>query len=137
MTTHSFDPRRDRWIPWVFVGLMLLVVVVNGVMVALALSTFTGITTQRPYDRGRNYNDVLPEAARQQALGWLPTVEFAGGQLRVRVRDAAGAPVPGWLEGILQRPLARDVLALEFHPAGQGAWVAEIVPPLPGQWEAA
>lgn len=134
--TENFDPRRGRWIPWVFVGLMGLVVVVNGVMVIFALSTFTGITTPRPYDRGRTYNDVLEEAARQEALGWQPQVEFAGGQLRVRVRDAVGAPVQGRLAGVLQRPLARDALPLEFRPAGLGAWVAEVAPPLPGQWEA-
>ena len=53
MTTKPFDPRRSRWIPAVFIGLMLLVVVVNGTMAWLALSSFTGVTTPRAYDRGR------------------------------------------------------------------------------------
>ncbi len=132
----AFDPRRSRWIPWAFVGAMLLVVVVNGLMAALALSTFTGVTTPRPYDRGRTYNDVLAEAARQDALGWRGSVELAEGQLRVRVSDARGAAVTGVLEGILQRPLTRQALPLAFIAAGPGLWLAEAQPALPGQWEA-
>ncbi len=136
MSARNFDPSRGRWIPWVFVGLMLMVVVVNGGMAWVALSTFTGVTTPHAYDRGRTYNDVLAEAARQDALGWRGTVTLEGGVLRVRVADRAGAPVQGRLEGILQRPLTREATALEFSPAGAGVWQAEASPPLPGQWEA-
>ncbi len=136
MMTRSFDPRRGRWIPWVFVGGMLLVVVVNGGMAWLALSTFTGVTTPRAYDRGRTYNDVLQEAARQDAMGWRGEVVLADGVLRLRVVDAAGAPVAGRVEGLLQRPLTRQTHPLEFQPAGSGRWIAEAEPALPGQWEA-
>ena len=41
MNSQTFDPKRSRWIPWVFVGGMLLVVVVNGVLIFSAISTFT------------------------------------------------------------------------------------------------
>jgi nitrogen fixation protein FixH len=115
---------------------MLLVVVVNGGMAWLALSTFTGVTTPRAYDRGRTYNDVLAEAARQDAMGWKPEVTLTNGVLRLRVVDAAGAPVAGRVEGILQRPLTREAHALDFRPAGQGRWQADAAPGLPGQWEA-
>lgn len=132
----GFDPRRSRWIPWAFVGFMLLVVAVNGVMAALALGTFTGVTTPRAYDRGRTYGDVLHEAARQDALGWQAEVRLADGVLRVQVRDAAGRAVEGRLDGVLQRPLTRDALVLAFAPEGRGAWAAPARAPLPGQWEA-
>ena len=39
---RPFDPTRGRWIPWVFVGMMLLVFVVNGALIVSAVSTFTG-----------------------------------------------------------------------------------------------
>ncbi|MCZ8150271.1 MAG: FixH family protein, partial [Roseomonas sp.] len=63
-TSRDFDPNRSRWIPWAFVGGMTVVVLVNLVLVYAALSTFTGVTTGRSYDRGRAYNLVLEEAAR-------------------------------------------------------------------------
>ena len=42
---HVIEPRRSAWIPWVFVGGMLLVVAVNGVLIVAAVDTFTGVTT--------------------------------------------------------------------------------------------
>ena len=46
MSSHrTVRPRRSAWIPWVFVGGMLLVVAVNGVLIVAAVGTFTGVTT--------------------------------------------------------------------------------------------
>lgn len=136
MTTGNFDPRRSRWIPGVFIGLMLLVVVVNGCMAWLALRSFTGVTTPRAYDRGRTYNDVLAEAARQDALGWRAEVSLADATLRLHVTDAAGNPLAGSVEGLLQRPLTAQSYPLEFRPVAPGRWQANAMPGLPGQWEA-
>jgi len=136
MSDRPFDPRRGRWIPWMFVGAMLMVVVVNGIMAFIALSTFTGVSTPRAYDRGLTYNDVLQEAARQDALGLRAAVTLRDGALSVTVRDAAGVPATGRLAGALQRPLTRETVALEFVPAGPGQWLAEAAPGRPGQWEA-
>lgn len=135
-STTEHDPRRGRWIPWAFVGAMALVVVVNAVMVWFALSTFTGVTTARPYDRGRTYNDVLAEAARQEALGWRSTVRLAGDTLVVQVRDPSDAPVQGELLGALHRPLTREAIPLHFRDAGYGRWVAPLAELPAGQWEA-
>ena len=136
MKAPNFDPRRSRWIPAVFIGLMLLVVVVNGSMAWLALRSFTGVTTPRAYDRGRTYNDVLAEAARQDALGWRAEVSLTDATLRLHVTDAAGTPVAGRIEGLLQRPLTAQAYPLEFRPAAPGRWQADAAPGLPGQWEA-
>jgi nitrogen fixation protein FixH len=136
MTAQSFDPRRSRWIPWAFVGGMLLVVVVNAVMVWFALSTFTGVSTPRAFDRGRTYNDVLEEAARQDALGWRARVSLAGGIVTVEIRDRADAPVHGQLLGALHRPLNREALPLHFSEYGPGRFTAEAVNLPAGQWEA-
>jgi nitrogen fixation protein FixH len=99
------EPRRSAWIPWVFVGGLLLVVAVNAVLVVTAIGTFTGVTTGKAYDRGRAYNHVLAEAARQDALGWTDGVTLSAGVLRVVVRDREGNPVAGRLEGVLRRPV--------------------------------
>lgn len=129
------DPRRSRWIPWVFVGGMLLVLLVNVGMVVSALTTFTGVTTGRAYDKGRAYNHVLEEAARQDALGWRPTLAVAGRTLRLAVLDRTGQPVPGRVEGVLHRPMdgLRLPLALAAVAAG---WTADVAAAQPGLWEA-
>lgn len=132
----NHDPTRSRWIPWAFVGGMMLVVVVNAVMVWFALSTFTGVSTPRAYDRGRTYNDVLAEAARQDALGWQARVTLAGGIVTVDIRDPQNAPVHGELLGALHRPLNREAVPLHFREVGPGRFTAEVVNLPAGQWEA-
>lgn len=130
------DPRRSRWIPWVFVGGMLLVVVVNGGLVFAALSTFTGVTTGKSFDRGRTYNQVLAEAARQQALGWQAQLVMKDGLLTVSVLNRDGGAVSGMLDGHLQRPLDGSQVALSFRRTGAGRFESPAVLPMAGQWEA-
>ena len=96
---RPFDPARGRWIPWVFVGMMLLVFVVNGALIVSAVSTFTGTTTGQSYDRGRAYNHVIEEARRQAALGWTPRVDLASGRLSVGSPIGPGSPSPGGWRG--------------------------------------
>jgi nitrogen fixation protein FixH len=136
MQGGPFDPKRSRWIPWAFVGGMLTVVAVNLVLVYFAITTFTGVTVPHAYERGRHYEAVLAEAARQDALGWRAEVTFEGGQLSVVATDRDGRPVPGRIEGVLRRPLERLELPLHFGPRGSGRWAASVLPPEHGQWEA-
>lgn len=124
--------RKSRWIPWIFVGGMMVVVVVNGFMAFYAISTFTGLTTGQAYDRGRAYNDVLEEAARQDALGWTPLVRLEGERLRVSVTDSTGAAVEGMLQGYLLRPIEGTRVELGATSPRQGYELPALVP---GQWE--
>ena len=133
---RDFDPNRSRWIPWVFVGGMAVVVLVNLVLVYAALSTFTGVTTGKSYDRGRAYNQVLAEAARQDALGWSARVTLEGGVLSVVATDREGLPVGGRVQGVLHRPLEGAEIPLDFAAAGPGRFIAAAAPPATGQWEA-
>lgn len=136
MEQAPHDPRRSRWIPWAFVGAFLVVFVVNGLMIYYAISTFTGVTVPRAYERGRGYEAVIEEAARQDALGWQVELRLAGGALGVVATDREGRPVPGRIEGVLMRPLEGTELPLTFAPRGGGRWAAEVQPPQRGQWEA-
>jgi nitrogen fixation protein FixH len=134
--SDDFDPKRSNWIPWAFVGGMALVVVVNLVLIYAALSTFTGVTTGKSYDRGRSYNQVLAEAARQDALGWTTQVALEGRVLSVIARDRDGLPLGGRVEGVLIRPLEGAELRLDFATAGPGRFIAFAELPAAGQWEA-
>jgi nitrogen fixation protein FixH len=132
----DYDPRRSRWIPWAFVGAFGVIISVNAVLVYAALTTFTGVTTERSYDRGRAYNQVIAEAARQDVLGWRPAVALADGVLTVSVTDREGLPVGGRMEGVLVRPLEGAALNLDFAAAGPGRFLAFAPLPAKGQWEA-
>jgi nitrogen fixation protein FixH len=136
MSTTMTEPRRSSWIPWVFVGGMLVVVAVNAVLVVASISTFTGLTVGGAYDRGRAYNQVLAEAARQDALGWRAEVAAEGGLLRVTVTDREGLPVPGRLDGVLRAPLEGAELPLALVATAPGRWQAAFEAPRAGQWEA-
>lgn len=128
--------RKSGWIPWVFVGGMGVVVAVNAVLITRAVGTFTGVTTGRAYDRGRAYNDVLAEAARQEALGWRAAIsQPRGGELLVSITDRDGAGVPGLLQAELLRPLDGERVALQAV-AAQGRFALALPDGLrPGQWE--
>jgi nitrogen fixation protein FixH len=131
-------PRRSRWIPWVFVGGMLVVTGVNAVLIVASTSTFTGLTTGAAYDKGRAYNHVLEEAARQKALGWQARLALRGGMLQLTAGGRDGAPLPAGvaLSGLLRRPLSGEELPLDWLPLGGGAWQAALPGAAPGQWEA-
>ncbi len=133
-TLHT---NRSRWIPWVFAGAMLAVVAVNGVLITAAVTTFTGTTVGHAYDRGRTYNNVLEEAARQQALGWTATIAWSEGVvlLDARGRDGAALPPDTVVTGRLERPLESLALRLAWQPLGEGRWIAPVMLPEPGQWQ--
>lgn len=143
MSMASAPERRSGWIPWAFVAFMGLVAAVNGVMVYLALSTFTGTTVDRAYERGRRYNEVLAEAARQAAFGWrfelrwAPATEPNKGRLVVAATDRNGAPLEGLaIEGEVLRPLGRPApIPLALTQAGSGRYVAPVALDGAGQWE--
>lgn len=127
-----------------FVGGMGVVIVVNAVMVWLALSTFTGTTVDRAYERGRLYNEVLAEAERQARIGWRFSLEWEAGpsdRLAGRVvliaEDLRSTPLDRLsLDAVLIRPLETPKpLRLSFTQTGAGRYVAPIALPKPGQWE--
>lgn len=136
---------QDRWIPWTFVAGFVVVVAVNAIMVQIALSSFSGLATRTPYERGLAYNRVLDEAERQAALGWRIEVNFASagresraGRLEVTVRDAQGMPLDDLrVHAVLTRPVERiEPLELMIPAAGGSRYESRVNVPLSGQWDA-
>ena len=128
-------PRRSLWIPFVFVGGMLVTFAVNGVLIWSALSTFTGTTVDRAYERGRQYNLVLEEATRQDALGVRFDVRIEAGRLTVAATHPDGTTVGGILAGELERPLEGDHAPVTFSQTRPGVWRADLAGLRPGQWD--
>ncbi len=139
------DPRRSRWIPWAIVGGFLLVIAVNGVMLALALGSFNGLATDGAYDRGLTYNRTLDEVAAQNARGW----QVAIGATRVpgdstlqmlvsaTVSDRDGAPFDdATVTATLRRPIHEGFdIEANLAAVGDGRYEATVDLPLAGLWE--
>lgn len=134
-------PPRDEWIPWLFVAGMALVVLVNGIMVYIAVSSFTGLQTEDNYKRGLNYNEVLASERAEAGLGWTVEIGFAetGGRARLSVRaaDRDGNPLnDAGVSVRLIRPVqAGHDMDVKLAAAGEGLYAAEIELPLRGQWD--
>lgn len=133
--TPSPAPRRSLWIPLVFVGGMLVTFAVNGVLIFSALSTFTGTTVDRAYERGRLYNQVLAEAERQDAMGVRFDVRTESRYLTVAATNPDGTAATGTLAGELQRPLEGDQARISFGQTRPGVWRADLAGLRPGQWD--
>lgn len=133
---HEHDPKRGKWIPWVFVGAMGTVVAVNAVLIFYAFSTFEGVTVPKSYERGRNYNHVIEEAARQDSLGWSRQAKLDGERIVVLVTDREGRGVPGSFRAQLARPLSRESHPIELGMTQPGRYMADLPEGIgAGQWE--
>lgn len=136
-------PRRPGWwYPYIFVAVFAVVAAVNGVMIWLAASTFTGLEADRPFERGQRYNALMAEEA--SGRDWSVDVAFdprAGGRqgiLRVDAARADRAPLTGLaVIAELRRPgLPAQDRTLTLAPTAPGRYETELALPLAGQWEA-
>jgi nitrogen fixation protein FixH len=138
---------RGWWYPWLFVAAFAVVIAVNGVMIKLALDSFSGLDTEHPYERGLGYNDTLAAARAQEEMGWQVAFDAvpAGAAapeghpvtLEARFLDRDGNALTGLeVRALLQRPAVKghDV-ELPLAERGGGRYVAHTDLPLPGQWD--
>ncbi|MEM8951904.1 MAG: FixH family protein [Pseudomonadota bacterium] len=136
--------RSGRWIPWVFVGLFGIVLIANGTMITVAISTFTGMETTSPYKKGLSYNKRLDAAAAQEKLGWTASLDAEAGEDEMMIvtfalEDRDGMPVAAAdITATIDRPL-QDGLdqTVIFEETASGRYTATVDLPLKGQWEVA
>lgn len=97
--------RRDKWIPWYFVLFFAVLIVVDGVMVTLAVTTQTGVVTDHPYEKGLAYNKVLKSSGEQDGLGWKGNIVYENGTLRFDLKDNYGMVLkPASITAHISRP---------------------------------
>lgn len=134
--------RRSRWIPWSFVGFFAVVFLANGLLIAFALSSWTGLDGKDAYRRGVQYNKALEAAARQAELGWQSRIAFAdsggqAGRIEFVLTDKTGAPVrQAEVQATIVRPTAAGHdFAATLAESAPGRYAAVVAFPLAGQWE--
>jgi nitrogen fixation protein FixH len=130
------------WYPYIFVAGFMVVLLVNFTMAYFATSTFSGLSTESPYEKGLAYNKVLEESRRQDDLGWQVTSQVEpganhGAQVTVRFKDKDGKPIDDLaVRAQMVRPTAkghdRDV-PLARTEAGTYATIQEL--PMAGVWD--
>ena len=125
-------------------GLFGIVIAVNLVFVTLAVGTFTGVTTAKPYQEGLAYNQVLAARDAQRDLGWRGEVSSAAAdagreRIGVTLSDAAGRPLTGLrLDGGLRRPTHAGIdQPLAWREAAPGSYQADVALPERGTWDLA
>ena len=89
-----------RTVLFAVLGFFGVVMGVNVVMAYLAISTFSGLQTEHPYETGLAFNKAVDEAQAQAGRGWTVDLHLdraANGVVSIAaaLRDAAGAPLSG------------------------------------------
>jgi len=135
--------RSGRHYPWLIVAGMALVVAVNGVLIYFAVSSFTGLATDDPYDKGLAFNQAAAAATAQAARGWqvdVAAAAAAGSQPAIAVaanfRDRAGRPIDDLeVTAYLVRPTsAGHDRSVPLGRADAGLYRATAGLPLSGEW---
>ncbi len=143
LPANSTPQRRALWIPATFIGLMLLVVAVNGTLIYFATHTFSGLDTDHAYQEGLDYNKTLAAAAASAALGWQAEIAVTpadrGDRLSLRLTDRNGQPVEGLrVSAQLVRPVSTAFdQSLTLLPAAgaPGLYQTDVTLPARGNWE--
>ena len=142
MNNVAQTARAGRWIPWLFVVGFLVVFAANGIMITLAFQSWTGLGTERPYERGIHYNDNLAAARKQHKLGWHH-------ELKLEPQAPQSARLVVALTDDSQQPVFADTVTAQlFRPThegwdfetvldgrGAGRYSADLEFPLSGQWD--
>lgn len=133
------------WYPYIFVGCFVLVLAVNSTMAYFATSTFTGLSTDNAYEKGRLYNQALSMAKDQDAMGWTVDTKIQSvmvgdlprAEIRVSYRNRDGGAVDGMaVRAAVTRPTARGHDHEITLPAlGDGTYGGTYPLPLMGVWD--
>ena len=134
---------KGWWYPYIFIGVLGVVVLVNVIMAYFATSTFNGISTQNAYERGLAYNSVIAQAKHQDDLGWAVnlTVEPKGTGHGVRIqatyRDHDGKGIDDLdVRALVNRPTVTGYdMQVTLASQGNGVYALDQELPLGGQWD--
>ena len=134
---------RGWWYPYIFVGILVVVAIVNGIFAFFASTTFNGLVTDNAYEKGVNYNATIALARQQTELGWQANVQFVPDSsghkatLTVSYTDKAGQPLDGLtVEALAERPTVTGYEAtIAFTQSQKGTYTAQISVPMGGEWD--
>jgi len=117
-----------------FFGVMLIA---NGALFYLAVSTFSGGDTSNAYQKGLSYNEIVEAAKRQDERGWRSELAYENNtrRLTLRIVDKLEAPITGLqVNARLGRPATdKEDRQVELREIDAGVYAATL-DLAPGQW---
>lgn len=113
---------------------------VNGVFLYFALNTWPGLTSDKAYVEGLDYNQVLEAAERQNVVGWQSAVTItpneSGSLVTLTLLDAAGDALTkqGPILNIT-RPVGQpEPIAIAAHETSPGVYESRMPTLEAGRW---
>ncbi len=137
------ERERGWWYPYIFLGMLGLVVVVNGALAYFATSTFNGLVAENAYEKGNSFNKSLAAARDQADMGWTvdatltPGASGHGAEIAISFKNKEGKALDGLdVQALADRPnIAGVERRIVFTPKGNGQYAAQVDFPQAGQWD--
>lgn len=151
-TKHASRKDEGWWYPLIYVGVFIVIIIVNLIMVNYAATTFSGLAVHDPYMTGNHYNGEIEAAEAQKRLGWSSTltvdvVDAPVGQtapatnyptrVSLTIKDRDGAPVEGLtVAAEIRRPAQQGMdQHAELVATDKGVYSQVVTLPAAGQWQ--
>jgi len=129
------DPNKGTWVFLCFLGFFGIVVAVNAIYITEALDSFSGVITDKPYEKGLAYDEVLNEAKNQSPL--LKKPYFKDGTLFWEILEESGTVDDAIVTAKLVRPVQDGYdFEIELKQTQKGHYQAPLNLPLKGLWKA-
>ncbi|MBW8618621.1 MAG: FixH family protein [Hyphomicrobiales bacterium] len=82
------------------IGFFVIIFAANGIMAYLAVQSFSGVQTEKPYENGLAFNRDIERARAQDAQGWhvdeaITRKETGDVMLTIRITDSIQKPISG------------------------------------------
>ena len=136
MSVSSF---RIHPIPSMFIAGFVIVFAVNGLMIWLAVASFSGLYSDHARDHGINYNAIVADQRARDALGWKVATSWQPDvqRMQLSLAQADGRPLTGARVSLeLVRPAEkRALIDVSLTDLGDGQFAAQIDLPVRGNWD--
>ena len=104
----------DKFIPWMFVLFFIVVACVDAVFMTTAIRTQTGLVTDKAYETGLKYNDILKASDDQKKLGWSHELSVSkDGAIKFILKDKQGKKITGAVISLLCFRSTQDGMDIE------------------------
>lgn len=129
---------RGAWPLWILAAFFAVIFTANIALVYMANTSWTGLSTEDAYEKGRLYNQKIATGDRQRQLGWQGRAQLQGGRLELVLTTKTGTLLRGAkVEVLMRRPIHEGFdFSLTMAEAADGTYFTNLEVPLPGLWEA-
>lgn len=130
-----FNPEKGTWVLLSFVAFFGVIVAVNTVFITSALRTHSGVITEKPYEKGLAFDDMLEEARSQPEL--IQKARYKDGVLTWEVKDQNGQSIKANVKANVIWPIKDGYdFEIELNQTASGQYETELHLPFPGLWDA-